>query len=96
MSEQSRQRVCSTFNFFGGMGGLISLATIVFYGGHLVSQVKTLDTRVSVMEGSGPIAVQTHIALDNQRYIDHERRLEQLERLLPAMDAKLDKLLSKP
>jgi hypothetical protein len=78
------------------MGGLISLATIVFYGGTLVSQVNSLDRRVTTIENAGPATLQSHIALDEQRYIDHERRIEITEKLLPSMDRKLDQLLKKP
>lgn len=96
MSDTSRQRVCSIFNFLGGVGGLIALATIVFYGGALVSQVKSLEYRVTIIESAGPATMQSHIALDEQRYIDHERRIEITERLLPSMDQKLDQLLKRP
>jgi len=96
MMAEGRNRFVATFSFLGGIGGLISLATIVFYGGHLVATVNTLNARVTTLENAGPATVQAHIAMDEVRYQDHERRMENMERMLPSMDKKLDRLLTRP
>src|SRR5512140_2182677 len=56
--------IAQVFNFLGGISGLFALVGIVFWGGGLVEKVKSLDGRVTAIEGGGSQTFKMHASAD--------------------------------
>lgn len=82
MSDTKQQRIIAGLNFFGGISGILAIATLIFYGGAMVERLRAVEIRVNVIEAQGSPTCQQHIATDNERFTSEERRMSEMEVVL--------------
>lgn len=66
-AEHPRHVLERAFTFFGGMGGFLSIALIIWKGGVLWQMVSDHDRRISDMERGGSVGLREHVKLDDER-----------------------------
>lgn len=71
---------------------LITIATMIWYGGALANTVKDQGHRLETIESKGSAAVQTHIASDDERERAVEARISQLEKIVQTLPESLASL----
>lgn len=65
MKEMSNHPVIAAMNFVGGVSGMLAMLTIVFFSGSIVEKIKSIDSRVTVLENNGSSFAREHAKEDN-------------------------------
>lgn len=66
-------------NFIGGLGGLVAVATVVFYGGSMVEKLNSLDARVKAIETGGSPSLREYVKAAEQRAATAEIKLREMD-----------------
>lgn len=77
------------------LGVLLSIGTIVFFGGAMWSTVyQNHEPRLATLENKGSVALQQHTALDDERVSNLKSAQAEIKSELAKINDKLDKLMS--
>ena len=79
MSTEPKILFSSTFNFLGGVSGLLSLALIIWNGGTLWQMVHDHGRRIDSIEQSGSSGLREHVKEDTERVRDLQDRMKRQE-----------------
>lgn len=71
---------CASFNFIGGLSGLLAIGLLVWKGGELKRQVDVNTVRISNIEAGGSPGLRAHEARDSAEQTEQDRRIADLER----------------
>ena len=74
MNGEPKALFASTFNFLGGISGLISIVIIIWKGGALNQKVESHETRIGNIEQTGSIGLREHVKGDDERVADMRLR----------------------